>query len=157
MGVSWKRGVPLVIIHFNEVFLYKPSSYGGTPMTVETSTYRICYFPCAIPPFCTCQGTKGINAAVVLTAQQLHILPTTNPRWRPTTWGVKSGSPGFPSWLNTGSYPLVLKHCDFYGVKWVFNWKIMGKGVKTIKKWRFFAGKIISQWRIVAAIGTTLW
>ena len=32
MEVSCVIGVPPVIIHFNRIFPYKPSSYGGTPI-----------------------------------------------------------------------------------------------------------------------------
>ena len=39
MVVSWVIGVPPFIIHFTGISLYKPSSYGGTPMTMETSIY----------------------------------------------------------------------------------------------------------------------
>ena len=31
-----EMGLPPVIIHFNRIFHYKPSRYGGTPMTMET-------------------------------------------------------------------------------------------------------------------------
>ena len=32
LGVSIVMGVPPVLIHFNGIFSYKPSSYGGTPI-----------------------------------------------------------------------------------------------------------------------------
>ena len=35
MEVSWVLGVPLVFIHFKRIFPHKPSSYWGTPMTME--------------------------------------------------------------------------------------------------------------------------
>ena len=33
--------VPPVIIHFHGIFHYKPSSYGGTPMDMETSIWVV--------------------------------------------------------------------------------------------------------------------
>ena len=37
--VSVVMGLPRIIIHFGRNFPYKPSSYWGTPMTMETSIY----------------------------------------------------------------------------------------------------------------------
>ena len=38
-------GVPLVIIHFNAVFPYKPSSYWGTPICGTPPYVSRCFFP----------------------------------------------------------------------------------------------------------------